>query len=248
MNSQSSFVRSLVVALAVSASAATAHAQSESPWVADVAIGVDVSINGNINSGAIGQLQGQTAAILPNPYGDVYGTGLLFRFGGGYVLDDDVSELRGVFTYQSADANLVRLGDLGPSTLYGQYADHKTLSLDFGYRRYVPLNGNKVRLFGEATVGIAFIDEIDVLLAAPQAGIVFDQTDFYDQTAAFTLGASVGVLLPVAERLDLTAQLGLRRVSGLADVDQFEGTGLDEINDDSARLTFPIVVGVRFRF
>jgi hypothetical protein len=248
MFSQSHIIRTLGLVLAVSASAATAQAQSESPWVADAAIGVDISINGNINSGAIGRLQGQTAAILPNPYGDVYGTGLLFRFGGGYVLDDDVSELRGVFTYQSADANLVRLGDLGPSSLYGQYADYKTLSLDFGYRRYVPLSDSKVRLFGEATVGIAFIDEIDVLLAAPQAGIVFDQTDFYDQTAAFTLGASVGVLFPVAERLDLTAQLGLRRVSGLADVDQFEGTGLEEINDDSARLTFPIVVGARFRF
>ena len=248
MNSQGHRIRHLVLVLAVSASAATAHAQSESPWVADVAIGVDVSINGNINSGAIGVLQGQTAAILPNPYGDVYGTGLLFRFGGGYVLNDEVTELRGVFTYQSADANLVRLGDLGPSSLYGQYADHKTLSLDFGYRRYVPLDGGKVSFYGEGTVGIAFIDEIDVLLAAPQSNIVFNQTDFYDQTAAFTLGVSVGVLFPVAEKVDLTAQLGLRRVSGLADVDQFEGTGLDDINDDSARLTFPIVIGFRFRF
>ena len=239
----------LVLILAMCSYAANANAQSDSPFVVDAAIGIDVSINGNINSGAIGQLQGQTAAILPNPYGDVYGTGLLFRFGGGYVLNDEVSELRGVFTYQSADANLVRLGDLGPSSLYGQYADYKTLSLDFGYRRYVPITSDgKVRLYGEGTVGIAFIDELDVLLAAPQANIIFDQTDFYDQTAAFTLGISVGVLLPVADKVDLTAQLGLRRVSGLADVDQFEGTGLDAINDDSARLTFPVVMGVRFRF
>lgn len=237
----------LVFLFALGAGAAPATAQ-DSPFSVDAAIGVDVSINGNINSGAIGQLQGQTAAILPNPYGDVYGTGLLLRFGGGYLLKDKVSELRGVFTYQSADANLVRLGDLGPSSLYGQYADYKTLSFDFGYRRYVPLDGGKVSLFGEATVGIAFIDEIDVLLAAPQSNIIFNQTDFYDQTAAFTLGASVGVLFPVAEKVDLTAQLGLRRVSGMADVDQFEGTGLDAINDDSARLTFPVVVGVRFRF
>ena len=106
-------LRALVLILGMCSCAAAAHAQSESQFVADVAIGVDVSINGNINSGAIGQLQGQTVAILPNPYGDVYGTGLLFRFGGGYVLNDEVSELRGVFTYQSADANLVRLGDLG---------------------------------------------------------------------------------------------------------------------------------------
>ena len=46
----------------------------------------------------------------------------------------------------------------------------------------------------------------------------------------------------------LNAQLGLRRVSGLSEVDQFVGTGLEEINNDTARLTFPIVVGVRIRF
>ena len=34
--------------------------------------------------------------------------------------------------------------------------------------------------------------------------------------------------------------------SGLA-ADQIEGTGLNEINVDSARLTFPIVIGARFR-
>jgi hypothetical protein len=40
----------------------------------------------------------------------------------------------------------------------------------------------------------------------------------------------------------------LRRVTGLSEVDQFGGTGLAEINDDSARLTIPVVVGARFRF
>jgi hypothetical protein len=53
-----------------------------------------------------------------------------------------------------------------------------------------------------------------------------------------------------AERwvIDINAQLGLRHVGGLAQVDQLVGTGLADINDNSARLTFPIVVGVRFRF
>ncbi len=103
-------------------------------------------------------------------------------------------------------------------------------------------------MYGEATIGIAFIDEINVLLAAPQANIVFDQTDFYDRTAAFTWGLNVGVLFPVTTKVDLNAQAGLRRISGLADVDQLVGTGLENINNDSARLTFPIVVGVRIRF
>jgi hypothetical protein len=67
-------------------------------------------------------------------------------------------------------------------------------------------------------------------------------------TAAFTWSVSAGVLFPIAEQIDLNAQLGLRRVTGLAEVDQLVGTGLADINNDTARLTFPIVVGVRFRF
>jgi hypothetical protein len=218
-----------------------------SRWVLDLGVGIDSSINGNVNSGAIGTLQGQSAAILPQSYGDVYGTGIQLRFGGGYLLDER-AELRGVFIYQSADADLVRLGDIGPSSLYGQYSDYKTLALDFGYRRYVPMSDQNMRFFGEATVGVGFIDRINNLLAAPQANLVFNNTDFYDSTAAFTWSISGGLLFPVAERTDITAQLGLRHTSGLSDVDQLVGTGLDEINNDSGRLTFPIVVGVRFRF
>jgi len=226
---------------------AWAQAQDEFRWVLDLGVGIDVGINGNVNSGAIGVLQGQAAAILPNPYSEVYGTGIQLRFGGGYVLDD-WSELRGIFTYQSADADLVRLGDIGPSSLYGQYSDYKSLTLDFGYRRYLPLSKPDLRFYGEATIGVGFVDSINVLLAAPESGLVIDQTDFYDSTAAFTWSICAGVLFRVAEQVDLNAQLGLRHVSGLSDVDQLEGTGLDEINNDTGRLTFPIVVGARIRF
>ena len=108
-----------------------AQSADESRFVVDLGVGIDISINGNVNSGAIGRVEGQATAILPNPYGEVY-TGLHFKFGGGYALNEE-SELRGVFTYQSADANLVRLGDIGPSSLYGQYSDYKSLGLDLRY-------------------------------------------------------------------------------------------------------------------
>ena len=248
MKTLTNLSRGWAVLLALFTCASTAQAQTpaESRFVLDFGIGVDISINGNVNSGAIGRLQDQAAAILPNPYGEVFGTGITFKFGGGYMLDE-LSEVRAGFTYQSADADLVRLGDVGPSSLYGQYADYKTLSLDVGFRRYMPLN-NGMRLFGEATLGMAFIGEIDLLMSAPQADLVIDQTDFYDRTAAFTMGVNFGLVFPVASKTDLTAHVGLRRVSGLAEVDQLEGTDLEDINDDSARLTFPIAVGVRFRF
>lgn len=225
-----------------------ARAQAdESPWIVDVGVGIDPSINGNVNSGGIGVLQDQATAILPNSYGDVYGTGFQLRFGVGYALNDN-AELRGMFTYQSADADLVRLGDIGPSSLYAQYSDYQAFGLDVGYRRYFPVSGNDIRAFGEATIGLGFIDSIDVQFAAPQSNLIFNNTDFYDQAATFTWSIGAGMVFRVAERVDVSAQLGVRRVSGLPDVDQLIGTGLDDINNDSARLTFPIVVGVRFHF
>ena len=244
-------VSSAVAVLMLIGGTSTAAAQTapsgQSAWFVDLGIGIAPSINGNVNSGAIGTLQGQTTAVLPQSYGDVYGTGLDIRFGGGYMLDAE-SEVRGMFTYQTADADLVRLGDFGPSSLYSQYSDYKSLALDFGYRRYVPMSGETIRGFGEATVGIGFISRINAQFAAPQSNAIFDNTDFYDTTAALTLGINVGALFRVTDQVDASAQVGLRRISGLAEVDQLVGTGLAEINDNSARLTFPIVVGVRFRF
>jgi hypothetical protein len=238
-----------VAAVALLATAADARAQSqgESPWAVDFGFGIDFSVNGNVNSGAIGVLQGQAAAILPNPYGEVYGTGIQLRFGAGYALNE-YSELRGVFTFQSGDADLVRLGDLGPSSLYAQYSDYQNLSLDFGYRRYIPVQVKDLRVYAEGTLGIGFIDAIDIELAAPQSNVVFSSTDFYDQTAAFTWGFNAGVLFRVHDKVDLNGQIGLRHVSGLAEVDQLVGTGLEDINNDSGRLTFPVVLGVRYRF
>jgi opacity protein-like surface antigen len=227
--------------------AAGAQTTGDSPWVFDVGLGIDPSINGNINSGAIGTLQGQATAILPNSYSDVYGTGIQFRFGGGYALNEN-TELRGIFTYQSADADLVRLGDIGTSPLYAQYSDYKVFGLDFGYRRYMPLSVKDMRFYGEGALGIAFISRINALLAAPAGNVVFNSTDFYDRTAAFTWEANAGVLFRIADQVDLNAQVGIRHVSGLAQVDQFVGTGLDDINNDTSRLTFPLVVGLRFRF
>jgi hypothetical protein len=236
-----------IIALALFGGAREARAQTESRFSFDFGVGIDVGVNGNVNSGAIGTLQGQAAAILPNPYGAVYGTGIDLRVGTGYWLNDE-SELRAMLTFQSADADLVRLGDLGPSSLYGQYSDYQSAALDFGYRRYLPIRKQDFSFYGEATIGIGFIDSINVLLSAPQSNLVFNNTDFYDQTATFTWGISTGALFRLNDRVDLNAQFGVRHLSGLSDVDSLEGTDLEDINNDSGRLTVPIVVGLRVRF
>lgn len=236
------------VAVALMGAASTAHAQSstEGKWSVDAGIGLDNSISGNINSGAIGSLNGQTVVILKNSYEDVYGTGLHLRLGGGYMWKE-ATEIRGTFTFQSVDADLTAMGDYGASPLYGQYSDYQSVSLDVGLRQYGRMDTN-LRPYGEATIGLGFLDATDVELAAPQANLVIDNTDFYDQTAAFTLGVNAGVLWMANDRFGAFGQIGLRYVTGMADVDQLAGTGLETINDKSARWTMPFVVGVRLGF
>jgi hypothetical protein len=219
----------------------------EKPWSFDFALGWDTSISGNVNSSASGVLNGQTAVVLRNLYEDVYGTGLYMRFAGGYKLDP-VTEVRASLTFQSLDADLVRLGDFGTSQLYGQFDPYKSLTLDVGVRRYAPDPRPGVRLYAEGALGFGFIDEIDVELAAPGSDVIFDATDFYDATAAFTLSVHAGVLFNLHKQIDLNAQIGLRYMTGLSEVDAFRGTGLEDFNSGSRRWTVPFIIGTSIRF
>ena len=239
-------IAAVTLGTATSAAAQTSGGAAESPWSVDVAVGLDNSISGNINSSGVGRINNQAVVILKNSYENVYGTGLHFRFGGGYMIDD-ITEVRVTFTFQSLDADLTPLGDIGASKLYGQYADYQSFGLDAGFRRYVDLTP-KLRAYGEGTLGIAFIDETDVVLVAPTANLSGNATDFYDRTAAFTLGGNAGVLVQLTDKVGVYGQLGLRYVTGMSAVDGLAGTGLETINDKSARWTVPFIGGVRVRF
>lgn len=242
----------VIVAMAMLAALGLAPAAQAQPsildyrWSFDVGLGWDNSVSGNINSGAIGSLDGQTVVVTPNSYSDVYGTGFHLRFGGGYLIDE-ISEVRAVFTYQSLSADLTEMGDFGVSTLYGQYDKYKSFGLDVGFRRYFDVKPN-VRPYVEGTIGLGFITEIDVVLSAPAANFTGRATDFYDRTAAFAFAGNAGVLWQLSERVGAYGQFGLRWMSGLSQIDNLAGTGLETINDDSSRWTLPIMVGARVRF
>ena len=240
------FVRSVVVTLTLGL-ASTAHAQTtDGKFSVDVGIGWDNSISGNINSSAIGTVNSQTVVVLTNKYEDIYGTGLHLKVGGGYKLNQN-TEARVNISFQSLDAELATLGDFGASPLYADYDDYKSTTLDFGLRRYGRVNTN-LRPYAEGTIGIGWIDEIDAELVAPQANLRVPVENFYQSTTAFSWAVHAGLLWGVTDRLGGFAQLGLRYVSGLADVDNIPGEGLDTINDDSSRWTLPFLIGVRVGF
>jgi len=241
-------VAAIILGLATAGAArAQATTEPESKWSAEFGLGWDNGISGNINSSGYGEINNQVVVITKNSYNDVYGAGLHLRFGGGYLFKPD-TEARVTFTFQSLDADYITpMGDIGTSNLYGQYTDYQTFGIDFGLRRYATLRP-KLRAYGEGTIGIGFVDKTDVTLIAPGANLVTQANDFYDQTAAFTLGVNVGIDVQSGKHVGYFGQLGLRYVGGMTEIDDLVGTGLDNINDKSARWTLPFVVGVHYRF
>jgi hypothetical protein len=240
-------VGAVTVGLMLGLTSAAQAQTNESKWSIDVGIGWDNSIAGNINSSTIGSINNQTVVILTNQYEEVYGTGLHFRVGGGYMLNP-TTEARVTLAFQGLDSDLATLGDYGASPLYGDYSDYESTSLDFGLRRYGKKSDSSLRPYVEGSIGIGVINAIDLTLAAPQANLTSVANNFYQQTTSFTWGVSAGMLWDITNRLGGFAQLGLRYVSGLADVDNIVGTGLDSINDNSSRWTLPFVIGVRVGF
>jgi hypothetical protein len=228
--------------------ASSAYAQATEPeyrWSVDVGAGFDNSISGNINSSGIGTYNGVPTVVTKNAYENVYGTGLHLRFGGGYMMNE-ISELRVNFSFQSLDADLTPMGEIAGSNLYAQYDDYQAFVMDVGFRQYHDV-ATGLQVYGEGTLGLGFVDATDVRLVSPERGLD-TTTDFFDQTAAFSLGANVGMMVRMATQVDGFVQFGLRYVTGQGHVDETFGTGLESINDNTARWTIPFVIGARVRF
>ena len=226
---------------------ATSPQTGQSSWNAEATVGWDVNVSGAFLAAGIGTLEQSAAVINAQSFGDVYGTGVLWQFGGGYMVDE-INEVRGQVSYQRAGSDIVNLGTANGTDLVATFDDYKSWTIEAGYRHFFATRDVRLRPYGGATLGVAIINEIDAVFAAPQGGITRSATDFYDGTAALSFGVNAGALYAVNNRYDFHAQFGLRFNSGLSQIDSLRGTGLEDINDKSSRWTMPISIGIRVNF
>ena len=241
---------SLFAASPASAQASTVLVDVQSPdsrWNAEASVGWDINLSGDLLAAGIGTLQGVPVVFQSQSFGDVYGTGVQWTFGAGYMLDD-VNEVRAQFSYQRVGADVVTLGTAGTSTLMATFADYKSSSFEAGYRRYFAPRSETLRPYAGGLLGVAIIPEIDGVFAAPDAGVARYATDLYDGSAALTLGFNGGALYKINERFDLNGQIMFHYNSGLSKIDALRGTGLEDTNDKSSRWTMPITFGLRVKF
>jgi len=233
-------------ALVLTTSRASAQT-GQSSWNAEASVGWDLNVSGAFLAATIGTLEDRATVITAQSFGDVYGTGVLWQFSGGYMVDE-INEVRTQVSYQRAGSDIVNLGTADGADLVATFDDYKAWTVEAGYRHYFATRRVRLRPYGGATIGVAIIHEIDAVFAAPQAGITRLASDFYDGTGALSFGVNGGALYGLNDRFDLHAQIGLRFNSGLSQIDSLRGTGLENINDKSSRWTMPISVGIRFNF
>jgi hypothetical protein len=229
---------------------ASAHAQTPSentPWSVEGEIGWAFPVSGNILSAGIGRINDQATVINAQTYGDVYGTGVAYQFGAGYMLDER-NEVLGSFAFQSVGADLQQIGTIANVPLYATFDRYRTIEFEAGYRRYFADRAERLRPFGGVNLGVAVIREIDADLAAPALNQTLNVTNFYDRTGAFTFGFSGGVLYALSDRIDVKGELGFHHTSGLSQIEGLAGTGLENVNDNSGRWTMPLTLGARVRF
>jgi Outer membrane protein beta-barrel domain len=238
----------VIVAVTSSALVPGAAAQTaDSSWSAEASVGWDIGLSGDFLSAGIGTLQGVPTIITPQSFGRVYGNGVQWQFSAGYMVDE-INEVRAQFSYQRVGSDVVTIGTAGASDLVATFDDYKSFNVEAGYRHYFARRRDRMRPYAGATLGVAIITEIDAVFAASAAGITRYATDFYDGTAALTLGVNGGTLYGLNERIDLNLQAGFRYNSGLSEIDALRETDLESINDKSARWTMPIMVGIRVNF
>lgn len=237
-----------VVLSTLSLIATEAAAQpSQSPWSAEVSVGWDIGLSGDFLAAGIGTLNNVPVVFQSQPFDKVYGNGVVWQFGAGYMLDD-FNEVRAQYSYQQVGADVVNLGTAANMDLVGTFDDYHAHSIEAGARHYFAPRSERMRPYGGALIGVSIISEIDGVLASPEAGLTRYATDLYDGTAAFTLGVNGGVLYAINDRFDVNGQIGFRYNSGLSAIDAFAGTGLEDVNDKSSRWTMPIMFGLRVKF
>jgi hypothetical protein len=237
-----------VIILASAPGVATGQT-ADNTWSAEVFVGWDNPISGNIISSGIGTIIGQSAVVQSHSYGDVYGSGPRWRFTGAYRLNPR-SEVLASLEYASAGAEVIEVGTVGGDPLFAQFDDYSAIGIEGGYRYYFAERGTNGRIkpYAGGLIGVDIVREIDAVLTIPRQNVILDATNFYDRTGSFVIGVNGGALFDVNERLAVGAEIGLRHHGGLSELEALTGTGLENINNSSGRWSLPITFGARVKF
>jgi hypothetical protein len=242
-------MRVLAIAMTAFLVPAAAAAQSsglDGRWTLSVRGGSILPIGGDLHDGGSGSVLGLPTNVSARSNNDIYDAGFGFRAGLGYGVTPRM-EVFGEFAYGKADAQQVSVGNVAGLDLRAQFAEYTSRGLEGGLRFHFAPDAT-LRPYMALVGGVKWIDEIPATFSVPAAGVTLTDTPFYDASVVPVFGGDLGLAFPVAPRVSLGIEVGLRYHTKLQDLEGLAGTGLENLNDVGDRWSFPIVGALQVRF
>lgn len=237
------FVVSVVAAATLAfVSAPRAEAQSAGSFSIYGKISWEPTVSGVMHGGGQGQILGEPATIDEKSWGDTHADGFRAEGGIGWGLSDRLEAIANV-NFGRADADDLEIGTVAGLVTTATFDDYEYWGVEGGVRYYFGEGG--FRPYVAVLGGFRAVSEIGAQFGVPQLNVVIPSR-FYNDTTVATFGTDFGVFFG-GGRPKFGIEAGFRYAGGLEDDDSgLEGTGLEGINDDGSRWTFPIGFVLRF--
>ncbi|MFO0475908.1 MAG: hypothetical protein ACK52K_12230 [Alphaproteobacteria bacterium] len=241
-------------------------------FAGSVNVGAELPLDGDVHGGATATVA-SLAALNPNlpatsaqlriesrSYDDIYGNATTYGIEGRFGLEGD-REVFAELRRTEADGGSVQVGTAFVPALSatlpvnGTFDDFKSTTVEAGVRQY--FGSGKVRPYVAARAGVAFTDEIRASFRVPVPNgvgtepndINLNNVPFYDDSTTVSAGLDVGASWQVAERLSVSAEVGIRYRGDLDGNDAaIGGLGLASINNDSDAISVPVSVKLSYAF
>jgi len=186
---------------------------------------------------------------------DLWDDGLRAELGGSYALNPNRKITGNVFYQENESAGVLNLGDLDGDAFRGSVSDRESYGVELGLRQYFTpkVYGRNIRLrpYIEGKLGAANLDDIS-LQNVTRDGTALADVGLYEGGWVPTAAGMVGIETPIAKRMTLGVETGLRYQGRLKSDGRsiVSGTGneLAGINNGSDTWTVPLQVRGRYRF
>ena len=187
-------------------------------------------------------------------FDEVYGRMGMFKIGVGYRTTPRTEAVFN-FVWSSSSAEeaiATQIGTAGANAqvpLTVEFTDYKYWGLEGGQRwffartRFTPFLGYLVGINRHQDIRGTFVG----VPASSTPGLAEQDGKFFEKSWALSLGPTGGLLIGIGP-IEFMAEIQWRFLGGLSDVDWLVEEGLRDINDESSRWSFPILLGVRIRF
>ena len=184
---------------------------------------------------------------------DAYNLGWRADLGGAYQIGKKNEILINGF-YQQASGKDGTIGsDVSGMPLEARLSNYKAFGIETGLRHNIgatklPLL-KTVKPYVEARVGIAKVDDIDLLDVRVAGGAASTNYAYYEGGWVPTVSGLTGFEKPVSKHMSIGLETGLRYIGGISSDDtDVAGSFLQGTNGGSSRWSVPLQIRGRYKF